>query len=67
MPWTLACQTPLSIGFSLQKYWSGLTFSSHRDLPDLGIEPLSPVAAALTGGFFTTEPPTNPISDMKHM
>ena len=22
-PWTVACQTPLSMGFSRQKYWSG--------------------------------------------
>ena len=66
-PWTPACQTPLSMGFSLQKYWSGLTFSSHGNLPDLGIEPVSPAAPALTGRFFTTEPPVKPISDMKHM
>ena len=22
-PWTVACQTPLSMGFSRQEYWSG--------------------------------------------
>ena len=27
------------------------------DFSDPGIEPMSPVAPALTGGFFTTEPP----------
>ena len=27
-PWTVACQTPLSMGFSRQKYWSGLPFPS---------------------------------------
>ena len=26
-PWTVACQTPLSMGFSRQAYWSGLPFS----------------------------------------
>ena len=32
MPWTVACQTPLSVGFSRQEYWSGLPFSSPGDL-----------------------------------
>ena len=27
-PWTVACQTPLLIGFSRQEYWSGLPFPS---------------------------------------
>jgi len=26
--WTMACQTPLSMGFSRQEYWSGLPFPS---------------------------------------
>ena len=43
--------------FSRQKYWSGLPFPPPGDLPDLGIEPMSP---ALAGGFFTTEPPGKP-------
>ena len=41
-PWTVACQTLLSVGFPRQEYWSGLTFSSLGDLPHLGIKPLSP-------------------------
>ena len=41
-PWTVACQTPLSTGFSRQGYWSGLPFPSPGDLPDPGIEPGSP-------------------------
>ena len=41
-PWTVACQAPLSIGFSSQKYWSGLPRPSPGDLPDLGIELESP-------------------------
>ena len=53
-PWTVACQAPLSMGFSRQEYWSELPCPSPRDLPDPGIEPKSP---ALTDGFFTTEPP----------
>ena len=27
-PWTLACQSPLSMGFFRQGYWSGLPFPS---------------------------------------
>ena len=46
-----------SIGFSRQESWSELPFPSPGDLPDPGFEPESPMAAALTGTFFTTEPP----------
>ena len=53
-PWTVACQALLSMEFSRQKYWSGLSFPSPGDLPDPGIKPVSP---ALAGGFFPTEPP----------
>ena len=28
IPWTVACQVPLSMGFSRQEYWSGLPFPS---------------------------------------
>jgi len=46
--------------FSRQEYWSGLPFPPQGDLPNPGIEPLSPASPALTGGLFTTEPPGNP-------
>ena len=45
-PWTAALQAPLSMGFSRQEYWSGLPFPSPGDLPDPGIEPISPVLQA---------------------
>ena len=41
-PWTVVRQASLSVGFSRQEYWSGLSFPSPRDLPDPGIEPRSP-------------------------
>ena len=47
--WTTACQSPLSMGFSRQEYCSGLPFPPLGDLPDPGIELVSP---ALAGGFF---------------
>ena len=50
-PWTVARQAPLSMGFSRQEYWSGLSFPPPGDLPDPGVRPASP---ALAGGFFTT-------------
>ena len=52
-PWTVARQTPPTMGFPRQEYWSGLPFSSPRDLSDPGIKSTSP---ALAGRFFTTEP-----------
>ena len=56
-PWTVAHQAPLSMGLFRQEYWSGLPFPTPRDLPNPGIEPESPEAPALPGGFFITEPP----------
>ena len=56
-PWTVACQSPLSIEFSRQEYWSGLPCAPPGDLPDPGIEPMSPASPALAGGFLTTAPP----------
>ena len=49
--WTVACQAPLSTGFSRQEYWSGLPCPPPGDLPTPGIEPTSP---ALAAGLFTT-------------
>ena len=60
--WTAARQTPLSMGFSRQEYWSGLPFLPPGDLPDPGIEPTSP---ALAGRFFIAEPPGKPNSVSK--
>ena len=56
-PWTVACQAPLSLGFSRQEYWSRLPFSSLGDLPNSRIELVSP---ALARRFFTAEPPGKP-------
>ena len=53
IPWTVACQAPLPMGFSRQEYWSGLPFPPPGDLPNPGTEPVSPV---LAGRFSTTEP-----------
>ena len=51
--WTVAHQASLSIGFSKQEYWSGLSCPSPGDLPDPEIEAASPKSLASAGGFFT--------------
>ena len=53
VPWTVAHQAPLSMGFSRQEYWSGLPRPPPGDLPDPGTEPVSLKSPALVGGFFT--------------
>ena len=45
------------MGFSRQEYWSGLPFPTPADLPDPGMEPMSP---ALPERFFIAEPPGKP-------
>ena len=45
-PWTAAYKAPPSMGFSRQKYWSGLSFPTPGDLPNPGIEPGSPALQA---------------------
>ena len=56
IPWNVACQSPLSMGFPRQEYRSGLPFPSPGDIPDPGTEPEFP---ELAGRFFT-EPPQKP-------
>ena len=53
-PRTVAGQALLPMEFSRQEYWSGLPYPTPGNLPDPGIEPVSPAAACR---FFTTEPP----------
>ena len=56
--WTVAHQAPLSMGFSRQEYWSGLTCPPPGDLPEPGTELVCSSCSA--GGFFTTEPSGRP-------
>ena len=44
--WTLARRAPLSMGFSRQEYWSGLSCPPPRDFPNPGIKPASPALQA---------------------
>ena len=44
--WTVACQSPLSMVFSRQKYWSESLYPTPGDLPDPGTKPLSVLSPA---------------------
>ena len=57
-PWTVACQTPLSMGFPRQEYWSGYLFPSPGDLPYPGIKPVFP---ELQADSLPSEPPGKPL------
>ena len=45
-PWTVAHEAPLSMGFPRQEYWSGVPFPPPGDLPNPGMEPVSPALQA---------------------
>ena len=45
--WTVACQAPLSMGFSRQEYWSGFPCPSLGDRPNPGIEPTVPYVSCI--------------------
>ena len=49
----VACQAPLSMGFSRLEYRTRLSFPFPGDLPNPGTEPMHPVSPALAGRFFT--------------
>ena len=51
-PWTVACQAPLSMGFSSIEHWSGLPFPS----------PIKPARLAQTQSLFACFAPFEPHS-----
>ena len=53
-PWTVAHQSPLSMGFSRQECWSGLLCPPTGDLPSPGVKPVSLMSSALADRFFPT-------------
>ena len=58
IPWTVAHQAPLSMGFSSPEFWSELPFLSPGDLPHPGKELGSP---ALQADSLLSEPPRKPM------
>ena len=55
-PLTMTHEAPLSIRFSRQEYWSGLSFPPPEDLTDPETEPMSLVSPALLVDSLPTEP-----------
>ena len=55
--WTVACQAPLSMGFSRQEYWSGLLFPCPGDVPNPWIKPGCPI---LQAGSYLSQSPGKP-------
>ena len=53
IPWTVARQASLSMGFYRQQYWSGLPCPPPGDLPGPGTEPTSLMSPVLAGWYFT--------------
>ena len=52
--WNVVCHAPLTMGFSRQEYWNGLSCPPPGDIPNPGIEPMSLMSPALEGRFFAT-------------
>ena len=52
--WTRARQSPLSMGFFRQEYWSGLPCPLPGDPPNPGVKPKSLIFPALEGRLFTS-------------
>ena len=53
-PWTVACQAPLSLGFSRQEHQSGSCALLQGNFLTQGLNSMSVKSSALVGGFFTT-------------
>ena len=53
-PWTVVRQSPLSMAFPKQEYWSELPCPLPGDIPKPEIEAASLMSPALARGFFTT-------------
>ena len=62
--WTVACLAPLSMEFTRQESWSGLSLPSPGDLPNSGIEPWSP---ALQTDSLLSESPGKPFNYYHHL
>ena len=63
--WTIACQAPLSRGFSRQEYWSGLSCPPPGNLRPRDGTCIS-MSPALAGVFFTTIATSKPRELIQH-
>ena len=62
--WTVARQTPLSMGFSRQECWSGLPCPPPGDLPNPGTEPTSLTSLPLQAGSLPLVPPGKTLKEL---
>ena len=60
IPWTVAHQASLSMGFPRQDYWSGLPIPPPGHLPDPGIEPTSACISCIAGNSLPAKPSWKP-------
>ena len=58
IPWTEACQAPLSMGIIQARILDWMPCPPPGDLPNPGIKPMSP---ALQADALTSEPPGKPV------
>ena len=65
--WAVAHQAPLSMEFSRQEYWNGLSFPPSGDLPNSGLNPSSLASPDWQADTLPTAPPGKPIRCMKSM
>ena len=65
IPWTIAYQALLSMGFFQARIMEWLPFPSSADLPDPGIECSLPVSPALQADSLPAEPSGKPIGTPK--
>ena len=64
IPWTVAHQAPLSMGFSRQEYWSGLPCPSLGDLPHPETESASLKSLYWQAGSLKLVPPGEPTKNV---
>ena len=63
--WTVACQTPVSMGFSRQEYWSGLPCPAPGDPPHPRIKPALLMSPALAAGSLPLMSSGKPTGNVK--
>ena len=66
-PWTVAHQTPLSMGFSRQEYWSGLPCPPPGALPSPRMKPMSPGSSALQADSVPLSHQGSPMNHGSHL
>ena len=66
-PWTVACQAPLSMGFSRQEYWSGLSCPSPGDLHNPRTESMILVVSALQADSLPLSLPRDADTNWDHL